>query len=261
MWWPDFEGACPYRLRPEPCTSSLSPFTDCPYSSLALKQTLSKLLWGGRRLMVRKQVCHQRLCNRGSGMPVLESHWKIFLVDPWREIQCGDRKWRRPFLAWCSTPRLRGETPFFAECSKTLRNLPWSTDHLRSRNELCLELVVVTTLDQLSRSLNEIRSQWNWPQGSGFMNNSCEFLLTWRIAWHAFPLNSRAFKIGLADMIDWTRCGSGLEKNESTRFGVTSESGRPALILTTSGCLTLVISGMMLILRWKLRNGCCFLGS
>ena len=40
-----------------------------------LKQSLSKLLWGGRSPMVRRQVCHQCLCNRGLVMSNLESHW------------------------------------------------------------------------------------------------------------------------------------------------------------------------------------------
>ena len=36
---------------------------------LALKQSLSRLLWGGARPMVRRQVCIQRTRNGGLGMP------------------------------------------------------------------------------------------------------------------------------------------------------------------------------------------------
>ena len=42
---------------------------------LALQQSLSRLLWGGARPMVRRQVCIQRTRNGGLGMPDLESHW------------------------------------------------------------------------------------------------------------------------------------------------------------------------------------------
>ena len=41
----------------------------------ALKQSLSRLLWGGARPMVRRQVYIQRTRNGGLGMPYLESHW------------------------------------------------------------------------------------------------------------------------------------------------------------------------------------------
>ena len=42
---------------------------------LALQQSLSKLLWGGGRPMVRRQVCCQHPRNGGLGMPDLENHW------------------------------------------------------------------------------------------------------------------------------------------------------------------------------------------
>ena len=42
---------------------------------LALQQSHSRLLWGGARLMVHRQVYIQRTRNRGLGMPDLESHW------------------------------------------------------------------------------------------------------------------------------------------------------------------------------------------
>ena len=42
---------------------------------LVLQRSLSRLLWGGRRPMVRKQVCILRRRNGGLGRPNLESHW------------------------------------------------------------------------------------------------------------------------------------------------------------------------------------------
>ena len=41
---------------------------------LALQRSLTRLLWGGARPMVRRQVCIQRTRNGGLGMPDLESH-------------------------------------------------------------------------------------------------------------------------------------------------------------------------------------------
>ena len=41
---------------------------------LALQQSLSRLLWGGARPMVRRQVCIQRTRNGCLGMPDLVSH-------------------------------------------------------------------------------------------------------------------------------------------------------------------------------------------
>ena len=42
---------------------------------LPLQQSLSKLLWGGQRLMVRRHVCSQHPRNGGLGMPDLENNW------------------------------------------------------------------------------------------------------------------------------------------------------------------------------------------
>ena len=40
----------------------------------ALIQSLFKLLWKGGSPLVRRQVCYQRPCDGGLGMPDLESH-------------------------------------------------------------------------------------------------------------------------------------------------------------------------------------------
>ena len=65
-------------------------------------------------------------------------------------------------------------------------------------------------VEWLSWSVEEIRSQWNWAPGSGFLNNS-EFSLIWCLARNALALNDRAYRACIADMPDCHRCGSGLE--------------------------------------------------
>ena len=61
---------------------------------LALQRSLSRLLWGGARPMVRRQVCIQRTRNGGLGMPDLESHWLAerlaYLGRALTGTQCGD---------------------------------------------------------------------------------------------------------------------------------------------------------------------------
>ena len=42
---------------------------------VALQRSFSKMLWRGRKPWVRRQICCQRPCNRGLGMPNLVSHW------------------------------------------------------------------------------------------------------------------------------------------------------------------------------------------
>ena len=61
---------------------------------LALQRSLSRLLWGGARPMIRRQVCIQRTRNGGLGMPDLESHWLAERLSYlgrslWR-LKCGD---------------------------------------------------------------------------------------------------------------------------------------------------------------------------
>ena len=137
--------------------------------------------------------------------------------------------------------RPRDEPPFVIECRGALRKLPRSSDLSWTRKELYRGLVVGSAsdplVDRLGWSAEEIRSQWNWAPGSGFLNNS-EFLLTWRLAWNALAFNDWAYRARLADMPGCarcaccTRCASGLEETPSTtasRFacsGATSKSGR-----------------------------------
>ena len=53
--------------------------------------------------------------------------------------------------------------------------------------------------------------------GSGFLNNS-EFSLTWQFERNALPLLSLNYKVGVADMPDRPRCGSGLEETAEHAF-------------------------------------------
>ena len=93
---------------------------------LALQQSLSRLLWGGARPMVRRQVCIQRTRNGGLGMPDLESHWLAERLAYLGRSLTGDSVWRRK--ASRTFPRLKsdpkaegrrkplGETLFVREC-------------------------------------------------------------------------------------------------------------------------------------------------
>ena len=146
---------------------------------LALQQSLSRLLWGGARPMVRRQVCIQRTRNGGLGMPDLESHWLAERLAYLGRSLTGDSVWRRK--ASRTFPRLKsdpkaegrrrplGEALFFSECRKALRNLLGSSDLSRPRKELYRGLVVGSASDPLSErrgwTAEEIRSHWNWAPG------------------------------------------------------------------------------------------------
>ena len=198
---------------------------------LALQRSLSRLLWGGARPMVRRQVCIQRTRNGGLGMPDLESHWLAERLAYLGRALTGDAAWRlkasRTFPRLKSDPKAEGrrrplgETLFVRECRTALRNLLGSSDLSRPRKELYRELVVGSASDPLSErrgwTTEEIRSHWNLAPGSSFLNNS-EFSLTWRLVRNALPLVGLNYKAGLADMPDCTRCGSGLEETAEHAF-------------------------------------------
>ena len=142
---------------------------------LALQQSISRLLWGGTRLMVRRQVCIQRTRNGGLGMPDLESHWLAERLAYLGRSLTGYAVWRRK--ASRTFPRLQsdpkaegrcrpmGEAQFFRQCRTALRNLHGSSDFSRPRKELYRELVVGSASDPLgelrSWTAEEIRSHWN----------------------------------------------------------------------------------------------------
>ena len=195
---------------------------------LALQRPLSRLLWGGARPMVRRQVCIQRTRNGGLGMPDLESHWLAERLAYLGRALVGDAVWRRK--ASRTFPRLKsdpkaegqrkplGESLFVLECRKAVRNLIGSSDLSWPRKELYRELVVCSASDPLSErhgwTAEEIRSHWNWAAGSSFLNNS----LTWWLVRNSLPLRGLNYKAGLADMPDCPRCGSGLEETAEHAF-------------------------------------------
>ena len=175
---------------------------------LALQQSLSRLLWGGARPMVRRQVCIQRTRNGGLGMPDLESHWLAERLAYLGRVLTGTAVWRlkasRTFPRLKSDPKAEGrrrplgETLFVRECRTALRNLLGSSDLSWPRKELYRELVVGSASDPLSErhgwTTEEIRSHWNWAPGSSFLNNS-EFSLTWRLVRNALPLTGNQMGI------------------------------------------------------------------
>ncbi len=64
-------------------------------------------------------------------------------------------------------------------------------------------------MDQLGWLLEQIRTQWNWAPGSGFLNNS---EITWWLTRNALLINDWAFRVSVADMPDYPSCNSGLEE-------------------------------------------------
>ena len=198
---------------------------------LALQRSLSRLLWGRARPMVRRQVCIQRTRNGGLYMPDLESHWLAERLAYLGRVLTGDAVWRRKasrtFPRLNSDPKAEGrrrplgEALFVRECRKALRNFLGSSDLSWPRKELYRELVMVSASNPLSErygwTAEEIRSHWNWAPGSSFLNNS-EFSLTWRLVRNALPLVGLNYKAGLADMPDYARCASGLEETAEHAF-------------------------------------------
>ena len=105
---------------------------------LALQRSLTRLVWGSARPMVRRQVCIQRTRNGDLGMPDLESHWLAERLAYLGRSLTGDAVWRqkasRTFPRLKSDPKAEGrrkslgETLFVRECRKALRNLLGSSD-------------------------------------------------------------------------------------------------------------------------------------
>ena len=198
---------------------------------LALQRSLSRLLWGGARPMVRRQVCIQRIRNGGLGKPDLESHWLAERLAYLGRSLTGDavRRWKasRTFPRLNSDPkavgrrRPLGEALFVRECRNALRNLLGFSDLSWPRKELYRELVAGSASDPLSErhgwTAEEIHSHWNWAPGSSFLNSS-EFSLTWWLVRNALPLCDLNYKVGLADMPDCPRCSSGQEETAEHAF-------------------------------------------
>ena len=152
---------------------------------VALERSLFKLLWKGRSLMVRRQVCYQCPRDGGLGMPDLESHrFAERLAHLGRSLTTdavGSLKVGVAFPRLRLNPeaegrrRPRDEPPFIIECCKALRKLPRSSDLSWTCKELYRGLVVGSALDplmgRLGWSAEEACSHWNWAPGSGFLNN------------------------------------------------------------------------------------------
>ena len=189
--------------------------------------------------MVRRQVCHQCLCNRGLGMPDLESHWlaeRLAFPDQSRTRHTvWGQKAKKAFPCLKSNPkakrcrRLRGEAPFFAKCWKAFRNLPMSSDLSQSRKELYWELVVGTTSDLFDGIGRQVQVSWttlsslspggslgtHYPSPAGLSRQALQTCL-----------------ITFAVAVVWKKwlCMLSTTANKSTRFRVTLGSGWPTLI-------------------------------
>ena len=173
------------------------------------------MLWGGQRLMVRKQICRQRPSNGSLDMPDLENHWfaerLAYLGRSWSRVTVWRRKVGDAFPRLNSNPKaegrrmIKGEVPFVLEWRKDLRNLLGFSDLSRSQNVLYRDLVVGSASDflveTLGWSMEEVHSHWKWAPGSSFLYNS-EFSLTWRLARYTLPLLGSNYKVVQADIPD-----------------------------------------------------------
>ena len=102
--------------------------------------------------MVCRQVCCQRPCNGGLGMPDLENHWFAERLAYLHRSLSRDTVWgqkvRDVFPCLKSNPKaegrrkLRSKAPFVHELRQALRNIPGSSNLSRPRKGLYRELVV-----------------------------------------------------------------------------------------------------------------------
>ena len=74
---------------------------------LALQRSLSRLLWGGARPMVPRQVCIQCTRNGGLGMPDLESQWLAERLAYLGRALTGEAVWRLKGESDFSSPQVR----------------------------------------------------------------------------------------------------------------------------------------------------------
>ena len=246
----------------------------------ALIRSLFKLLWKGGSPLVCRQVCYQRPRDGGLGMPDLESHQLAERLAYLGRSLTTDVVWSLmvrvafPELGLCPSAegcrRPRDEPPFVIECCSDLRKLPRSSDLSWTHKELYKGLVVGSAsdplVDWLGWSAEEIRSQWNWAPGSGFLNNF-EFSLTWQLARNVLSLNDWAYRACLADMSDCARCASGLEETALHAFYYCKrvrpfwshvEEWRLTSVPESLCRSTLVTSWITLALRFRVRNVWCF---
>ena len=187
----------------------------------ALIRSLFKLLWKGLL------STSSRWGSGDAGSREPPARWETGLpgplVDHGRSVE-PQGQGRIPWTGVVSSAEGRrrpsDEPPFVIECHRALRKLPRSSNLSWTRKELYRELVVGSAsdplVDRFGWSAEEIRSQWNWAPGSGFLNN--EFSLTWQLARNVLALNNWAYRACLADMPDCTHCASGLEETALHAF-------------------------------------------
>ena len=177
--------------------------------------------------MVRRQVCIQRKCNGGLGMPDLESHWLAKRLAYLGRSLTGDAVWRRKVSR--TFPRLQSdtkaegrrrpmcETLFIRECRTALRNLLESSDLSRPRKELYRELVVGFALDPLSGTTGRRRRSAPMELGARI-----ELLEQLRVLIHLVTCTECVlglnFRADLADMHDCACCATGLEETAEHAF-------------------------------------------
>ena len=120
--------------------------------------------------------------------------------------------------------------------------------------------------ERLDWSAEEIRSEWNWAPGSGFLNNS-EFSLTWRLARNALAFSDWAYRACMADMPDCPRCDSGLKETASHAFYYCErvrpfwshvEEGTARISPRELVLLDVDTSWTTLTLRFRVRSVWCF---
>ena len=120
---------------------------------LPLQRSLSKLLWESRWLMVHRQVCCQRPCNKGLVIPELEKHCfpkrMVYFGRSLSKDSVRRQKAKDTFPRLKTDPKAEGrrklesEAPFVCECRTALRDLP------RPRKELYRKLLVGFASDNL----------------------------------------------------------------------------------------------------------------
>ena len=187
---------------------------------VTLEQSLFKLLWKGRRPLVRRQVCCQRPRDGGLGMLDLESNWLAERLAYLGRSLTNDMGWglkvRNAFLCLRSRLKAAGGREM-KHCLSASAAGPYET-YLGPVN--FRGLVAGSVSDPLARwlgwSVKEIRSQWNWAPGSSFLNN--EFSLTWRLVRNVLALNNWAYRACLADMPNCPCCSSGLQETALQAF-------------------------------------------
>ena len=230
---------------------------------LVLQRCLSRLLSGGARPIVRRQVCIQRTRNGVLGMPDLDSHWLaerlVYLGWSLTENAVWRRKASQTFPRLQSDPKAEsrrkplGEALFDRECRTSLRKFLGSSDLSRSQKELYRELVVGSARgwfrdaggrrrrSALTGIGRQDRASWTTPssRSPGDLHGMRYPFSAWTSerAWQTCP-------IALAAAVGWKKRLSkpSTAASEFARFGITSGIGRLTSNPNSSCCSTLITS-------------------